>query len=479
MISIHRSLVSCASRRRSVFPHFPALLTVAAMVLPGTVCAQMSVGANLWRVDWGSASGGAQPEYNYFASGVNWTTTTNPWNPTFISELQQANIKCLRFMDWGPTNGNQVVTWNQRISRTANHYNSGNTQPLDNGTGCGVAYEWMIDLCNRAGADMWVCVPHKADTNYAYQLACLTRDSLDSGLKVYVEYSNEVWNDGFSQTGWLDAQRNINGLANPLRWQGRNIYGFGSGGDCRWSECVYFTCRTMNQFNRAFGTNSPRVVKVLAGQLGWGDGTGYNQMCEYHMACLGTTICNPWGVKIDAYAGAPYYSGASESAMRTSLADNVRYLQNTLNALVGSGLPLVCYEGGTDNFSTQSIANDPFQYQLTIDALNAFAGKVQGIFNWYTFNGGAVWGLKQKVGDDPSISPKWRGYMQWVTQNPQAPASSVPRATPALLSGAAMSCNLLGRRLDLSADTRGPVLCGQGVIIEAPGNRAGNTLRIR
>ena len=29
-----------------------------------------------------------------------------------------------------------------------------------------VAYEWMIDLCNRTGKDMWITVPHVADDDY-------------------------------------------------------------------------------------------------------------------------------------------------------------------------------------------------------------------------------------------------------------------------------------------------------------------------
>ena len=428
------------------------LFTAAAVFLPIEISAQMSVGFNFQDIGWGSASGGAQPEYNYFATNVNWSATTNPWNPTFISELQQAKAHCLRYMDWGETNGSDVTTWSQRIPKTANHYLSGNTLPGKGDSGYGVAYEWMIDLCNRVNADMWVCLPHQADTNYAYQLAILIKDNLNSNLKVYVEYSNECWNDGFSQAGWLDAQRNINGLANPLQWQGQNIYGFGNGGDCRWSEYVYFVCRTMNQFNKVFGTNSPRVVKVMAGQAGWGQGTGSNQMCQYHMACLQSSICNPWAVKIDAYAIAPYWNASdhtptgTEAAMRASLADCVTDLKDARSALTGTSIPLVCYEGGPDNFSTESLDTCSFQYQLTIDALNAMELQVQGTFNYYTFNGGDVWGLKKQVGNDPAISPKWRGYMQWIS-TVQAVQPIAFRIEPGRFSGTSSIFNLLGQKV--------------------------------
>jgi hypothetical protein len=345
-------------------------------------------------------------------------------------------------MDWGETNGSDVTAWSQRIPKTANHYLSGNTLPGKGDSGYGVAYEWMIDLCNRVNADMWVCVPHQTDTNYAYQLATLIKDNLNSNLKVYVEYSNECWNDGYSQTGWLDAQRNINGLANPLKWQGQDVYGFGNGGDCRWSEYVYFVCRTMNQFNKVFGTNSPRVVKVLAGQAGWGHGTGSNQMCQYHLACLQSSICNPWGVKIDAYAIAPYWNAGdhapkgTEAAMRASLADCVTDLTGARSALTGTGIPLVCYEGGPDNFSTESLDTFSFQYQLTIDALNAMKLQVQGIFNYYTY-----------VGDDPAISPKWRGYMQWLS-TVRAVQPIAFKIGPIRSPGVSILFNLLGQQAE-------------------------------
>ena len=418
---------------RKSFLFFSIMLAPLFIVQP--IEAQMSVGFNFWNISWGGSVTGNGSEYNYFTTGVNWATTTNPWNPTFISELQQAKARCLRFMDWGCVNSSLVTTWSQRIPKTANHYLSGNTQPQRGETGYGIAYEWMIDLCNRVNADLWVCVPHLTDTNYAFQLATLIKNNLNTNLKVYVEYSNECWNDGFAQTGWLDAQRNINGLANPLTWQGKTVNGFGSGGDCRWSEYTYFVCRTMNQFNQVFGTNSPRVVKVMSGQAGWGQGTGMNQMCEYHLACLQTTNCNPWGIKIDAYAIAPYWNASdhtptgTEASMRASLADCVTDLKDTRAALVGSNIPLVCYEGGPDNYSSQAITDSSFQYQLTIDALTAMALQVQGIFNYYTFNGGYIWGLKDEVGEDPSNTAKVARLYAMALDCTSGPADSFQNRT--------------------------------------------------
>lgn len=41
--------------------------------------------------------------------------------------------------------------------------------------------------------DIWINIPHAADDEYVTNLAKLIKDKLDPSLKVYVEYSNEVW----------------------------------------------------------------------------------------------------------------------------------------------------------------------------------------------------------------------------------------------------------------------------------------------
>ncbi|MGB7568288.1 MAG: hypothetical protein WBM07_10530, partial [Chitinivibrionales bacterium] len=170
------------------------------------------------------------------------------------------------------------------------------------------------------------------------------------------------------------------------------------------------------------------------------------------MACLQTSICNPWGVKIDAYAIAPYWNASdhapagTEAAMRASLADCVIDLKDARSALTGTSIPLVCYEGGPDNFSTESLDTCSFQYQLTIDALKAMELQVQGTFNYYTFNGGDVWGLKKQAGDDPAISPKWRGYMQWLS-TVQAIQPKALEIQPVRFLGTSTIFNLLGQQV--------------------------------
>jgi hypothetical protein len=60
----------------------------------------------------------------------------------------------------------------------------------------GVALEHMVLLANTVGASPWFNIPHTADDAYIASMAAAVLASLRPDLKVYVEYSNEVWGTG-------------------------------------------------------------------------------------------------------------------------------------------------------------------------------------------------------------------------------------------------------------------------------------------
>lgn len=110
-----------------------------------------------------------------------------PWSEDWLEKLKL--FKTIRFMDWGYTNNSELQHWEDRPQLDDYTY-----------TLHGVPYEWMIELCNLKQADAWIDVPHLADDNYIRSMAQLFRDNMDPGLKIYVEYSNELWNWMFDQT---------------------------------------------------------------------------------------------------------------------------------------------------------------------------------------------------------------------------------------------------------------------------------------
>jgi hypothetical protein len=142
---------------------------------------------------------------------------TETFNQQFLARL--AWFGTVRFMDFSQANGNPQAEW---ADRSLPAYASQQKRP--DGKSAGAAWEYVVMMANQAGKDIWINVPHQASDDYVKKLALLLRYGSDGVqpytseqvnpvypplsplLKVYVEWSNELWNGGFAQSTWLDAQ---------------------------------------------------------------------------------------------------------------------------------------------------------------------------------------------------------------------------------------------------------------------------------
>ena len=116
------------------------------------------------------------------------------FNPYFLNVMR--NFRVLRFMDWFNTNGSTLSSWSNRPLPTQATWASN----------AGVPYEVAVQLANALSADPWINIPIMADDNYITQLATLVHKQLGTTQKAYVELSNEVWNSGFPQNAYANAQ---------------------------------------------------------------------------------------------------------------------------------------------------------------------------------------------------------------------------------------------------------------------------------
>ncbi len=166
------------------------------------------------------------------------------FNPLWLAKIE--NVRSLRFMDWMSTNGSVSSTWDRRP--TVDHYSY---VPL------GVPAEVMIDLVNLIGADPWFNMPHMADDDYLRQFAQLVKDTLNPELKVYVEYSNEVWNFVFPQAHYAAEQARI-------RWRRK-------AGDDAWMQFYGMRSAQMAQiWTEVFGEDrADQLIPVIATHTGW------------------------------------------------------------------------------------------------------------------------------------------------------------------------------------------------------------------
>lgn len=338
------------------------------------------VGTNFWNVDW-------EGQGDYFQSGINFSTVTNPWLPQLLADLAPYHV--LRFMDWNLTNtsNNVQAVWSTRKQKTAQQ-----NEP--------VAFEWQIDLCNRTMKDYWLNVPHEANVAYWQQLAQLVNTQLNPSLRVYVEWSNEVWNNTFPQNGYAATQ-------------GANLKLAGT--DPAASYYVYEAVRMYEAFETVFGKGSPRLVKVLSGQA------AYSGPCMAHAAALADATINPNGTKPDVYAIAPYLSGASVQALNNGIATVANWFKSDIACATQIGVPLISYEGGSDSSAAsncQTVQVDPGMHDVYTAYLNMLSTSgMTGPFMQYTHTG-SCWGLKVATSDGTSAAPKYAGLLDWLAAHP-------------------------------------------------------------
>ncbi|MBN2297085.1 MAG: hypothetical protein JXM72_00745 [Deltaproteobacteria bacterium] len=166
--------------------------------------------------------------------GFETTGETQPFNPKFVDGLRP--FKVIRFMCWQRTNDSCEKKWDQRTRRSTY------TQAGDHG----VAIEYMIELCNLIGADPWFCIPHQADNDYIRQFAMLVKNQLKPERKVYIEYSNEVWNYMFPQYRWVEENGDPS-LSHPGKY-------------------AQFAGKAFNVWQTGFGDPGGRVIRVVSGQ---------------------------------------------------------------------------------------------------------------------------------------------------------------------------------------------------------------------
>lgn len=161
----------------------------------------------------------------------------------------------------------------------------------------GVPVEVIIELANQLDINPWINIPHAADDDYISHFAEYVHQNLNENLRVYLEYSNEVWNSSF--IGFHYAQ--IKGIE-----QGFNTIpsGFISSmyrNEDYFARLRYYSKRSVDVFDlwetEFDGKN--RLVRIMSSFQG--DTILSENILEFQNAAKDS--------KIDALAIAPYFSG--------------------------------------------------------------------------------------------------------------------------------------------------------------------------
>ncbi|MFN4241749.1 MAG: hypothetical protein ACK4PI_00775 [Tepidisphaerales bacterium] len=355
------------------------------------------------------------------------TYATNPFHPVFLDRWR--GFAVLRFMDWMHTNNSRQTHWGQRPTLDSARWT---------GDG-GVPVEVMVDLANRLGIDPWFCMPHLADDDYVRNFAEYVRDHLRPGLKVYVEYSNEVWNSQFRQHHYANEQGQAMGLG-ERPWE------------AGWRYYAKRSVEIFRIWEEVFGGRE-RLVRVLSSQAA----NAYiaRQILQFEEA----------GRHADALAIAPYISmnvparsdnpdrlTADRVAAMTveqildhvetvALPEAVRWIEAHRQVADEYGLTLIAYEAGQHLVGIQGGENNDEMtrlfhaanrhprmgeiYRKYFAAWEANRGGVMALFasvsQWSKWGS---WGLMEFYDETPAEQPKMAAALE------QAAAWGQPVAAP-------------------------------------------------
>ncbi|MCS7236663.1 MAG: hypothetical protein NZ899_00140 [Thermoguttaceae bacterium] len=340
------------------------------------------------------------------------TYAHDPFHPVFLRRWK--GVSCFRFMDWMETNGSAIKTWGDRP--TLQHATF---------SGRGVALEWMIELCNRQKADAWFCMPHQADDDFVRQFARMVKASLDPKLKVYIEYSNEVWNGIFPQHRFAAGE-------------GQKL-GFGEKPwEAAWRYTAYRSVQIFRIWEEEFGGRE-RLVCVLPSQAA--NPYVSQQIVTFHDAYR----------HADVLAIAPYISmnipkegrelRADEVAEWTvdevldyvekrALPEAIGWMKNQKAVADRYGLKLVAYEagqhlvgvaGGENNEKLTALlmaANKHPRmaeiYRRYLEAWEEVGGDLlchfSSVSRWSKWGS---WGLLEYYDEDERLAPKFMAVMRW------------------------------------------------------------------
>ena len=339
------------------------------------------------------------------------------FNPDFLNFMK--DFKVVRFMNMSGVTRNNISSWNKRP--TIQKATWGGKEGVR-----GVPLEVMIQLANILNIDPWFNVPHNADNTYIYRMAQTVKQQLKPHLRVYIEYTNEAWNNIFvpqaehmKQTGYklkLDKNRNVAGSK-------------------------YYSKQSVNIFRvweRVFG-NTNRLIRVMGGM------TTNTKLTETLLGFEGAYK------HVDAIAIAPYFHFPQEKMARIrsvndvfkelNAADNRYSIKNTLNFVEkqvnvakGFGVDLIAYEGGQHlvHHKTHSMTEGatPFLYKANKDQRMGTA-YYQLLAGWKKLGGKLFipfsaprpstwhgsWGVKEHIAELPVQAPKYRSLLGFANGN--------------------------------------------------------------
>jgi len=353
--------------------------------------------------------------------GFEQTWKQDPFHPAFLQRWQ--GFACFRFMDWMHTNGSEVSQWQDRP--TLQHATFSKR---------GVALEWMLELCNRQQIDPWFCLPHLADDDFVRRFAEMVKSRLDPSLKIYIEYSNEVWNGQFKQSHYAGEQGVKFGLGPKEKpWE------------AGWHYTAVRSLEIFKIWEDVFGGHG-RFVRVLpsqAGNTGVSEGVLGFRDAARHADALAVAPYMPYSIGRGKTAdlGAQMRDWTVDQMLdhfeQTAFTDSLNRMRKDKLVAEKYGVKLIAYEGGQHMVAFVKDQELVEKISATMHACNRhprMGDMYRRYFDEWAKNGGDVfavfssigrysnhgaWGLAEYYDSRPADYPKLEATLRWAKNHGQ------------------------------------------------------------
>ena len=385
--------------------------------------------------------------------------TTEVFTAPFLAALSEFTV--MRTMDFTATNGNESVNWSDRTRPINASQAVGNpAAPAGGWQGHGAAWEYAILLANQTGKDLWINVPLNATDDFITKLAQLTKygsdgttpytstqaspvwPGLDPNLRLYVEFSNEVWNTAGAFQGnenHDEAVAEVTAGGSPLNFDGETNDWFWA-----WRRPAKRIVEISKIFRTVWGDSAmmSHVRPVLMSQLGYADGPLLQEMLlmvNYYDNPNYVSSPHPPSYYVYGVGGSGYYNPSDESTVdaifSTMASGLVPALQGDANWALAFGLKRIAYEGGpsfdktgdaTKDANLASAWSDPRMTQVIVDEHNAWSQNAGDLLVYFSLSGDFQWGFMSDV--LMPTSPKMDGIntLNGATRNPSTYGTPIP-----------------------------------------------------
>jgi hypothetical protein len=362
---------------------------------------------------------------------------SDTFRPVFLEKLAPFDGP-IRAMDWLQTNNNTIVNWSDRTPANRFSYASYDDRP-------GVPYEQVIKLANTIHRDLWFNIPVGATDDFVHNLAGLLRDTLDPSLKVYVEYSNELWNPLFAQTATNLANARADSTLTATKDFGREA-----------QEAAKRLVEISNIFRGDFG--DARFVAQVRPEFGSQAANSYfaKSGLDYVNAQFGNPKNFIAGLAIGDYVGDQDSMSSIDDASLTLdglFAWMNNFIDTTLDFWIKSskqiadqyGLALEAYEGGQaltayDGVNAElkrAAQDDPRMGDFYKHLIRNWVGNGGDHFLHYSVAGpwgaGGAWGMLQSI--DQASSVKYAALASMVGWGSVGAAEELATTTSTTTSG--------------------------------------------